>query len=129
MAPGRGRGGRPPPPPPRPPPPPGAPPPPPAPPPRPRPPGSLTRTPAVPPPAPRRRPPPRTTAAEPRRPSWNSTRRRDEPSEFGEGSPEDPGTFLGAAVPRAVHEVRHRLHLPEGGQEGPAEAGPPVLLP
>src|SRR3954468_1880667 len=52
-----------------------------------------------------------------------------ESAESGEGSPEDPGTRLGAAVPRALHEVQDRLHLPEGREEGPAQAGPPVLLP
>ena len=33
------------------------------------------------------------------------------------------------AVSRAVHEVRHRLHLPEGAEEGPAQADPPLVLP
>src|SRR3954451_5479682 len=58
-----------------------------------------------------------------------TVRRRRESAESGQGPPEDPGTGLGAAVPRAVHEVRHRLHLPEGAEEGPAQADPAVLLP
>src|SRR5215469_13440290 len=53
----------------------------------------------------------------------------NESPERSQGSPEDPGTRLGTAVPRARLAVRHRLHLREGPEEGPAEAGPPFLLP
>src|SRR3954447_6406260 len=58
-----------------------------------------------------------------------TVRSRRESTEPGEGPPEDPGTGLGAGVSRAVHEVRHRLHLPESAEEGPAQADPPVVLP
>ena len=53
----------------------------------------------------------------------------DESPKRGEGPPEDPGAGLGAAVPRAGVAVRNGLHVPEGAEEGPAEAGPAVLLP
>src|SRR5450432_3086482 len=54
---------------------------------------------------------------------WN------ESPERGQGTPEDPGAVLGTALPRAGVAVRHRLHVPEGPEEGPAQAGPAVLLP
>ena len=53
----------------------------------------------------------------------------DESPECGKGPPEDPGTGLGTAVPRAGFAVRHGLHVPQGSEEGPAQAGPAVLLP
>ena len=56
-------------------------------------------------------------------------RSADESPKRGQGSPEDPGAGLGAAVPRAGLPVRNRLHVPEGAEEGPAQAGPAVLLP
>src|ERR1022692_4026781 len=54
---------------------------------------------------------------------WN------ESPERGQGTPEDPGAVLGTALPRAGGAVRHRLHLREVAEEGPAQAGPAVLLP
>src|SRR4029453_8670031 len=56
-------------------------------------------------------------------------RSRRESTEPGEGPPEDPGTRLGTPVSRAVHEVRDRLHVPEGAEEGPAQADPSLVLP
>ena len=53
----------------------------------------------------------------------------DESPKRGQGSREDPGAGLGAALPRAGLPVRDRLHVPEGQEEGPAQAGPPVVLP
>src|SRR5580693_6089872 len=53
----------------------------------------------------------------------------DEPPERGQGPPEDPGALLGTAVPHAGKPLRNGLHVPEGAEEGPAQAGPAVLLP
>src|SRR5580704_12358180 len=53
----------------------------------------------------------------------------DESPKRGQGTPEDPGAGLGTDVPRAGVPVRNGLHVPEGPEEGPAEAGAPVLLP
>ena len=52
-----------------------------------------------------------------------------ESPECGQGPPEDPGTVLGTDVPRAGVAVRNGLHVPEGPEEGSAQAGPAVLLP
>ena len=62
-------------------------------------------------------------------PGTRRERGDDESPKCGQGSPEDPGTCLGASVPRACVAVRDGLHVPQGTEEGPAEAGPPVLLP
>src|SRR3954467_13493975 len=56
-------------------------------------------------------------------------RSEHESPECGQSTPEDPGAVLGAALPRAGFPVRHRLHVPEGAEEGPPQAGPAVVLP
>ena len=61
--------------------------------------------------------------------SHRPRRSADEPSECGESPPEDPGAVLGTGVPRARGALRNRLHVPEGEEEGPAQAGPAFLLP
>src|ERR1700721_3927386 len=53
----------------------------------------------------------------------------DEPPKRGEGPPEDPGPVRGTPVPPAGLAVRNGLHVPEGAEEGPAQAGAPLLLP
>src|SRR5277367_3676005 len=53
----------------------------------------------------------------------------DEPPKRREGPSEDPGTVLGTPVPPAGLAVRNGLHVPEGTEEGPAQASAPLLLP
>src|ERR1700761_646654 len=53
----------------------------------------------------------------------------DESPEREQGPSEDPGAVLGTAVSRAGVAVRHGLYVQEIPEEGPAEAGPPLLLP
>ena len=53
----------------------------------------------------------------------------DEPPERGQGPPEDPGALLGTPVPHAGRPLRNRLHVPQGAEEGPAQAGAPLVLP
>ena len=52
-----------------------------------------------------------------------------EQSQHHEGPPQDPGALLGADVRGAGRQVPDRLHVREGPEEGPAQAGPALLLP
>src|SRR5262249_7792733 len=52
-----------------------------------------------------------------------------ESPERRKGTPEDPGAGLGTDVSRAGRPVRNRLHVPEGAEEGPAQAGAALVLP
>src|SRR6266550_3213989 len=61
--------------------------------------------------------------------SHRPRRSAHEPSECGESPPEDPGVVLGSGLPRARVALRNRLHVPEGEEEGPAQAGSALLFP
>src|ERR1700722_17029173 len=65
----------------------------------------------------------------PRNPGTRRERGDDESPEWGQGAPEAPRAHLGAQVPRASRPVRNRLPVPQGREEGPAQAGAAVLLP
>ena len=57
------------------------------------------------------------------------TRSEGEQSKHHQGSRQNPGAVLGAVIRQPGREVRDRLHVREGPEEGPAQAGPAVLLP
>ena len=71
----------------------------------------------------------RKLGAERRAPRFHDGGRDRESGEHHEGPQQDPGALLGSHVRLAGGEVRHRLHVREGAEEGPAQAGPAVLLP